>query len=260
LQANGLLTLAQLEYMGGDARAAERSTQEAIHIFQLLGDDAGLGRALSHGSRWAARLGDDATAKARATHALELPLDAIVVDAEVQAKLTLERINEYANPVSALREIADRARQSPSPWMLFDALRLLAERLLEQSRLDEASAVTDEAATVAALIARPHSDCMILCLRGSIALARHEHEAASLFDRALALARAAGAQRLVVHTLERRAATAVLERDFDHAIRLLREAAREGERLAVQWDPHDRLLVDSIHNAIHSAVSHSAFD
>jgi hypothetical protein len=144
--------------------------------------------------------------------------------------------------------------------MLFDTLRLLAERLLEQDHLDEASAVTDEAATVAALIARTHSDCMILCLRGSIALARHEHQAASLFDQALVLARTAGTQRLVVYALERRAATALLERDFDHAIRLLREAAREGESLAVQWDPHDRLLVDSIHNAIHSAVGQSAFD
>jgi predicted ATPase/DNA-binding SARP family transcriptional activator len=260
LQADGLITQAQLEYMSGDSRAAERSTQEAIHIFWLLGDDAGLGRALSHGSRWAARLGDDATAKARATQALGLPLDAIGVDAEVQAKLTLERINEYPDPVGALRQIADRARQSPSPWMLFDTLRLLAERLLEQDRLDEASAVTDEAATVAALIARTHSDCMILCLRGSIALARHEIEAASLFDQALVLARTAGTQRLVVYALERRAATALLERDFDHAVRLLREAAREGERLAVESDPHDRLLVDSIHNAIHSAVGHSAVD
>jgi hypothetical protein len=168
----------------------------------------------------------------------------------VQAKLTLERINEYADPVTALRQIVDRARHSPSPWMLFDTLRILAERLLEQDRLAEASAVTDKATAVAALIARPHSDCMILCLPGSIALARHEHEAAALFDAALVLARAAGTTRLLVYALERRAATAVLERNLDHAKRLLCEAANEGERLAVQWDPDDRLLVESVRDAM----------
>jgi hypothetical protein len=253
LQAEALLTLAQLEYMGGDGRAAECSTQEAIRIFRLLGDDAGLGRALSHGSRWASRLGDKATAKLRATEALRLPLASIGVDAEVQAELTLERINEYADPVTALRQIVDRARQSASRWVLFDTLRVLAERLLEHDRVQEASAVTDEAAAVAALVARPHSDCMIRCLQGSIALARRKHEAASLFDAAVVLARAAGTTRLVVYALERRAATAVLEQDFDHARRLLAEAAHEGERLAIQWDPEDRLLVESI-RATQSAI------
>ena len=172
------------------------------------------------------------------------------MDAEVQANLTLERINEYPDPITALRQIVDRARQSPSPWMLFDTLRVLAERLLEQDRVEEASAVIDEAAAVAASIARPHSDCMILCLRGNIALARHEHDAASLFDAALVLARAAGTKRLLVYALERRAATAVLERDLDHARKLLGEAAHEGERLAAQWDPDDRLLIESIRDAM----------
>ena len=260
LQAEAQLTLARLEYFGENARAAERSTQEAIRIFHALGDDPGLGRALAHGSRWAWRLGDKVTAKARATHALVLPRERIGIDAEIEANLTLARIDEYEDPIAALRQTADRARQAASPWMLFDTLRTMADHLLERGRVSEALATTEEAGAIAALIARPHSDCLMFCMRGSIALARGDHEAAALLDAAIELGREAGLRALVVYALERRAAAAVLDQEFNAAGRLLGAAERERRRCGVPQDPDDRLVTGSVQGAVESALGTSAFN
>lgn len=260
LQAEARLTLARLEYMGDNARAAERSTTDAIRIFRARGDKTGLGRALSHGSRWAFRLGDKATAKTRATEALALPPGCIGVDSEIEAKLTLVRINEYEDPIAVLRQAVDLARHAASTWTLFDTLRMLAEHLLERDRVQEASAVTEEAGAVAALIQRPHSDCALLCLRGSIALAHQDPEAAALFDQALRLGRDAGQTGLIVYALERRAAAAVLDEDYQSAAGLLRAAEHERQRWGVPPEPDDRLVLKSVQCAVESALGTPAVD
>jgi len=260
LLAEATRALAYIEYTAGDARSAEARASRAIDLFAELDDSDGLARALAEGSHLAHRTGDDATARARAERALAVLGASAPNDAGLRARLVLSDVG----PSHDLAEVAAAASYARAPlvsrMMLFEALRFHGEVLILHNRIDDAAAVADEAAAVAALIGRPLTDLMVLCLRGSIALARGERTAATLFDDALGVALGSRLHGVFpAYPLERRAAAAATTGDVKLAARLLGTADAERRRSGAIRERDDLFVVALTEQLGRAALGDGAF-
>ncbi|MDQ3548800.1 MAG: LuxR C-terminal-related transcriptional regulator, partial [Chloroflexota bacterium] len=199
-------------------------------------------------------------ARARATHEEAL---AIYGDRDNEVGVAnclhgLGRIEQFAGDpgraVERYQAAAELFRQHHVPRLMV-TLSNLGLALLESDKLDQASAVLDEALALAERHGLPWHRAQILDAQGSVALMRGDLPLARCsLRRSVELCRAAGDPRFVAQALETCAWLATVEGAAEHAARLLGAASRMRDTIGVPVSQSARRKYDRYVPVIHAQL------